>query len=103
MGIRLRGTSQAENAKGELASFPVVRGAIQLPPDGQPIVLGPDHQTTGGYPLLGVVPQCDWCLLAQVTPGTTIRFRPVDREEARSRFSAAERRQAALLAALDGK
>jgi len=68
--------------RGELLSFGVVRGAIQLPPGGYPLVLNVDHQTTGGYPVLGVVIRADWPLLAQLAPGTTVRFRPVTLEEA---------------------
>jgi KipI family sensor histidine kinase inhibitor len=67
---------------GELVSFGVVRGAIQLPPDGNPVLLNVDHQTTGGYPLLGVVVMADWPLLAQLSPGTTVRFRGTSFEEA---------------------
>ena len=82
MGLRLAGGSGMASQGGELASFPVIRGAIQLPPDGQPIILGPDHQTTGGYPLLGVVSEVDQHILAQAAPGTTFRFAPIDREDA---------------------
>jgi antagonist of KipI len=68
----------------ELASFGVVRGAIQLPPGGAPVVLGVDHQTTGGYPLLGVVIEADLPILAQLAPGATVRFVPGSVEEARA-------------------
>jgi KipI family sensor histidine kinase inhibitor len=84
MGLRLVSDAQVPGGAAELPSFPVVRGAIQLPPDGQPIILGPDHQTTGGYPLLGVVAACDWHRLAQAAPGAKLRFAPLDRNEARA-------------------
>jgi biotin-dependent carboxylase-like uncharacterized protein len=83
MGLRLTGADPIARVGGELASFPVVQGTIQLPPDGQPIVLGPDHQTTGGYPVLGVVAARDRSILAQAAPGTRLRFTPITREEAR--------------------
>ena len=66
----------------ELPSFGVVRGAIQVPPGGQPVVLSADHQTTGGYPLLGVVAQADWPILAQLRPGDRVRFVEISRNEA---------------------
>jgi antagonist of KipI len=84
MGLRLAGDSELSGGGGELASFPVVPGAIQLPPDGSPIVLGPDHQTTGGYPVLGVVAGADLALLSQAGPGTKLRFKPLQLAEARA-------------------
>jgi allophanate hydrolase subunit 2 len=59
-------------------------GAIQVPPDGQPIVLGVDHQTTGGYPILGTVCSVDLPRLGQLRPRDTIRFRIVDVATARA-------------------
>ena len=58
----------------ELPSEALVRGAIQVPPDGRPIVFGADHPVTGGYPVLAVV--LDSCLdaAAQAQPGARIRF-----------------------------
>ena len=60
VGIRLDGPPLARLDRGELLSEGVVTGAIQVPPSGQPILLGPDHPTTGGYPVLAVViaPTC---------------------------------------------
>ena len=55
-----------------LASEGVVRGAVQVPPDGRPVVLGPDHPVTGGYPVVAVVEQVD--ALAQAAPGVPVRF-----------------------------
>lgn len=68
----------------ELTSFGVPRGAIQLPPGGTPVVLGADHQTTGGYPVLGVVIRADWPLLAQLKPGAKVRLQPVSLEDAKA-------------------
>jgi biotin-dependent carboxylase-like uncharacterized protein len=86
MGLRLRsivGTSLPASST-ELASFGVVPGAIQLPPAGQPVVLGPDCQTTGGYPLLGVVISADMPLLAQAVRGAHVNFVSIGLEEARA-------------------
>jgi len=61
--------------QGERLSRPIVVGAIQLPPDGHPIVIGPDGPTTGGYDLLGVLDRGARSRLARVRPGGRIRFR----------------------------
>jgi antagonist of KipI len=84
MGFRFRpATGKAyPGSSVDLLSFGVVRGAIQLPPDGNPVVLNVDHQTTGGYPLLGVVIRADWPILAQLAPGATVSFEEVSMEEA---------------------
>ena len=60
---------------GELTSEPVVRGAIQVPTSGVPLVFGPDHPTTGGYPVIGVVDPDDADRLAQARAGVVVRFR----------------------------
>ncbi len=73
MGIRLTG-SQLENDSQEIVSSAVVPGTIQLPPNGQPIVLMNDCQTTGGYPRIGKVVEEDMGKLAQVRPGESIFF-----------------------------
>lgn len=52
--MRLRG-SPITAPTGSLPSRPMILGAVQLPPNGRPIILGPDHPTTGGYPLIAVV------------------------------------------------
>ncbi len=70
--------------RGELLSFGVVQGAIQLPPGGSPLVLNVDHQTTGGYPLAGVVIRADQPLMANLAPGQTVRFDEVTVSEARA-------------------
>lgn len=55
----------------------MVRGAIQIPPSGQPIVFLADHPTTGGYPVIGVVTDADIALVAQSPPNTILSFAPV--------------------------
>ncbi len=85
MGTRLQRLHgpRFESNRGDLASFGVVQGAIQLPPGGQPVVLGVDHQTTGGYPVVGVVAQADGPILAQSRPGDTVRFDEIGLDAAR--------------------
>lgn len=84
MGYRLQGVRQlelGEHAK-ELVSEPVAHGTIQLPPDGNPIVLLADRQTTGGYPRIGQVASVDIPVFAQLKPGDGIKFYPVTHSEA---------------------
>ena len=74
VGIRLSGPPLPVTTQA--ASEPLVRGAVQIPPDGQPVIMGPDHPTTGGYPVIGVVAESDTDLMAQARPGTRVRLRP---------------------------
>jgi biotin-dependent carboxylase-like uncharacterized protein len=63
-------------------STPMVTGAVQLPPDGHPIVLLPDHATVGGYPAVACVITADLGLLGQLRPGDDVAFDLVDRDSA---------------------
>ena len=79
MGLRLSASGidlrdQVTRSSGELLSFGVVWGAIQLPPDGRPIVLLADHQTVGGYPVLAAVITADRPAIGQLAPGAHVRF-----------------------------
>ena len=65
---------------GLRATAPMVRGAIQVTPSGEPVVLGPDHPTTGGYPVVGVVIAADQGRLAGAT---RVRFTGIGVDEAR--------------------
>ena len=73
MGYRLKGTAIAPSADGILSEG-ICLGAIQVPADGQPIVLLNDRQTIGGYPKLGSVLSLDISKLAQLLPGATVNF-----------------------------
>jgi biotin-dependent carboxylase-like uncharacterized protein len=66
----------------EIPSEPAVFGAIQIPPSGMPIILGPDGPTIGGYPKVGVVISADLSKVGQLGPGSKIRFKQVSLEEA---------------------
>ena len=75
MGTRLIGPEPLPRlSRAELLPYGAVWGNIQVPPDGQPIVLGADHQVTGGYPVIATVSQADLPLLAQLLPGDTVSF-----------------------------
>ena len=76
MGVRLEGESVDAPSDG-IISEGIALGAIQVPNDGQPIVLLNDRQTLGGYPKLGVVARVDLPKLAQARPGTCVRFSPI--------------------------
>jgi KipI family sensor histidine kinase inhibitor len=93
VGLRLRAEQVVEwgTASGELDSQPMATGAVQMPPGGEPIVLGPDHATLGGYPVLAVVIAADHGLLGQCGPGTAIRLVPVGFEEAEAALGAQRR------------
>ena len=71
-------TGGAENELEELDSQGMVTGALQVPHGGDPIILGPDHATLGGYPVVAVVISADHGLLGQCRPGTEVRVVPVD-------------------------
>lgn len=76
VGLRLEGDPLGVvPGKGELPSEGALRGAVQLPPDGRPVVFGPDHPVTGGYPVIAVVVDADTDRLAQLRPGEELRFR----------------------------
>lgn len=76
-GVRLNGPA-VTHVRAELPSQGVLPGAVQVPPDGQPIVLGWDGPVTGGYPVVGTVVTADLPLLAQLRPGDAVRFSTVD-------------------------
>ena len=86
MGYRLSGAPVPQWVDREPLSSGVCVGTIQLPADGQPIVLMNDCQTTGGYPLLGQVITVDLAKMAQLKPGDTLQFFPVTLEEAQERL-----------------
>ena len=76
VGLRLRGERALEGRESsELPSEGVVRGAIQVPHDGQPVLLLADHPLTGGYPVIAVVAEHHLDLAGQIPPGATVRFR----------------------------
>jgi biotin-dependent carboxylase-like uncharacterized protein len=74
VGVRLVGPALPRLGSDSGASSPMVRGAIQVPPSGMAVVLGPDHPTTGGYPVLATVIAKDFGSLAARPPGTRVRF-----------------------------
>lgn len=91
MGIRLLPAASADlrldgDITSAMLSTAVASGTIQVPPDGCPIVLLADAQTTGGYPRIGQVAAADLPVLAQAPPGQSIYFRQISEEEAEQRL-----------------
>lgn len=84
MGYRLSGPALSLKSPVNLLSSAVVSGTVQVPSDGQPILLMSDHQTTGGYPMIAHVITVDLPVLAQMKPGDKVRFAETSIEEAHS-------------------
>ena len=75
VGMRLAGTPlQLRWPDRQLPSEGATRGAIQVPLNGLPVILGPDHLVTGAYPVVGVVADADIDRVAQIRPGQLVRF-----------------------------
>ena len=96
MGARLQGPPIAHRSGADIISDSTPLGAVQVPPDGQPMILLADRQTTGGYAKIAVVVQEDIFRLSQITPGQAIRFRQISAPEACATLRAYEERFDAL-------
>ncbi|MBX3388917.1 MAG: biotin-dependent carboxyltransferase [Phycisphaeraceae bacterium] len=81
-GIRLEGPAIPSLCAGRMLSEGMAPGAIEVPESGQPIVLGVEHPTTGGYPVLACVASVDLPILGQLRPREKVRFEPVSVKEA---------------------
>ena len=75
VGVRLEGVPLERSRTGELPSEGMMRGALQVPPSGTPVLFLADHPVTGGYPVIGYVVDADVDRCAQLRPGQTLRFR----------------------------
>ncbi|HIF12275.1 MAG TPA: biotin-dependent carboxyltransferase [Dehalococcoidia bacterium] len=83
VGSRLEGPQvPAIDGAHDIISDGVLSGAIQIPGDAQPIILLADRQTTGGYAKIGVIASVDLALVAQASPGATVRFERISAEDA---------------------
>ncbi|SFQ37212.1 biotin-dependent carboxyltransferase family protein [Hymenobacter arizonensis] len=103
MGYRLQGPVLSRQTNVELLSTAVTFGTVQVPANGQPIVLMADHQTTGGYPRIAQVISADFSALAQVVPGQAIRFQEVTLAEAQALYLAQKRQLHGLRRAVEFK
>jgi biotin-dependent carboxylase-like uncharacterized protein len=88
MGIRLSGYKLENIVSTNIKSEGLVKGVIQVPADGDPIIMLSDHGTIGGYPKIAIVISADLDRVGQLTPGSTINFKEVSLEEAQNIFKA---------------
>jgi len=86
MGMRLEGLKIENIIDTNIKSEGLIKGAIQVPADGNPIIMLSDHGTIGGYPKIGVVISADYDKLVQLAPGSKIKFKEVEISSAESLF-----------------
>ncbi len=86
MGMRLQGPKIENIFENNIKSEGLVKGVIQVPADGNPIIMLSDHGTIGGYPKIAVVISADYDKLVQLTPGSKIKFKEVDLRSALTLF-----------------
>ena len=86
MGMRLEGEKLENIVSKNIKSEGITKGSIQIPGDGQPIVLLSDHPTIGGYPKIANIISADYDQLVQKTPGSKLKFKLVDLDVAESAF-----------------
>ena len=86
MGMRLEGCKIENIVDTNIKSEGLIKGVIQVPADGNPIVMLSDHGTIGGYPKIGVVISADYDKLVQLTPGSKIGFKEISLSEAEKLF-----------------
>jgi antagonist of KipI len=98
MGYRLQGSTLALSSPFEMVSEATSFGTVQVPPDGNPIVLMADRQSAGGYPKMAYVATVDLSLLAQAMPGDNVAFTLITLEESQRLYLARETALATLRA-----
>ena len=86
MGMRLEGDKIENVIDTNIKSEGIIKGVIQVPTDGNPIIMLSDHGTIGGYPKIGVVISADYDKLVQLPPGSKIKFKEIDLSEAEMLF-----------------
>ena len=86
MGMRLEGEKLENIVSTNIKSEGIIKGSVQIPGDGQPIILLSDHPTIGGYPKIANIITADYDKLVQKTPGSKIKFKMVDLTIAESAF-----------------
>ena len=86
MGMRLEGVKIENDFDTNIKSEGIIKGVIQVPADGNPIIMLSDHGTIGGYPKIGVVISADYDKLVQLPPGSKIKFKEIDLADAELLF-----------------
>ena len=86
MGMRLEGPKIQNIVNTNIKSEGLIKGAIQVPADGNPIIMLSDHGTIGGYPKIGVIATVDYDRLVQISPGSKIKFKEIELSNAETLF-----------------
>ena len=86
MGVRLEGLKIENIVNTNIKSEGLLKGVIQVPADGNPIIMLSDHGTIGGYPKIGVVASVDYDRLVQISPGSKIKFKEIKLSDAETLF-----------------
>ena len=86
MGMRLDGPKIENIVETNIRSEGLIKGAIQITPDGNPIIMLSDHGTIGGYPKIGVVISADYDKLVQLLPGSKCKFKVIELTDAENLF-----------------
>jgi len=86
MGMRLEGQQIENIVDTNIRSEGLIKGVIQIPADGNPIIMLSDHGTIGGYPKIGVVISADYDKLVQLSPGSKIKFQEIELSDAETLF-----------------
>ena len=86
MGMRLEGPKIENIVNTNIKSEGLIKGVIQVPADGNPIIMLSDHGTVGGYPKIGVVASVDYDRLVQMSPGSKIKFKEINLSDAETLF-----------------
>jgi allophanate hydrolase subunit 2 len=86
MGMRLEGPKIENIVNTNIKSEGLLKGVIQVPADGNPIIMLSDHGTIGGYPKIAVVASVDYDRLVQISPGSKIKFKEIELSDAETLF-----------------
>ena len=86
MGMRLEGSKIENIVNTNIKSEGLIKGVIQVPADGNPIIMLSDHGTVGGYPKIGVVASVDYDRLVQISPGSKVKFKEINLSDAETLF-----------------
>ena len=86
MGMRLEGPKIENIVDTNIKSEGLIKGVIQVPPDGKPIIMLSDHGSIGGYPKIGTVISADYDKLVQLSPGSKIKFKEINLSDAETLF-----------------
>ena len=84
--MRLEGPKIENIVNTNIKSEGLIKGVVQVPADGNPIIMLSDHGTVGGYPKIGVVASVDYDRLVQIAPGSKVKFKEIELSDAETLF-----------------